>query len=135
LVESRGEAGGVARAVIGLGINWRVPTGAMSSGVDQPWTDLAAQAGLLPDRAVLAATVLNALVVALEEFERSGFAPFLPRWRALDVLNGREIAVKLDAEQVTGVATGIDDDGALLVRTPGGPRRFTAGDVSVRGLA
>lgn len=135
LVESRGEAGGVARAVIGLGINWRVPAGGLAGPTDQPWTDLAAQPGQLPDRAMLAGMILNALVVALEEFERTGFASFLSRWRALDVLNGREVVVRLDADQVNGVAGGIDDDGALLVRTPDGPRRFTAGEVSVRGVA
>lgn len=134
LVESRGEAGGVARAVIGLGINWRVPAGGLAAPVEQAWTDLASQPGVLPDRALLAALILNALVVALETFEREGFAAFLPRWQALDALNRREVVVKLDAEQVTGVATGIDDDGALLVRTADGPRRFTAGEVSVRGL-
>jgi BirA family biotin operon repressor/biotin-[acetyl-CoA-carboxylase] ligase len=34
---------------------------------------------------------------------------------------------------VAGVARGIADDGALVVDTPAGPRRFHAGEVSLRG--
>jgi BirA family biotin operon repressor/biotin-[acetyl-CoA-carboxylase] ligase len=43
---------------------------------------------------------------------------------------GREVRVDLPAgEQVTGVATGIDTDGRLEVRTPHGARILGAGDV------
>lgn len=135
LVESRGEAGGQTRAVIGIGVNWRVARDALDGLVDQDWTDLASLPAALPDRSVLAAALLNGLVVALDEFSNRGFAAFRARWQARDALHGREVEVRLENERVSGRAVGIDEDGALRVQAADREYRFTAGEVSVRGRA
>lgn len=135
LVESRGEAGGSTRAVIGVGINWRIPPGAFDGRVDQQWTDLAAVPVPLPSRDALVAAVINHLVGALDEFSARGFSAFHDRWAARDALAGRDIEVRLDAETVSGCALGIDGEGALRIAANGEIRRFTAGEVSVRGSA
>lgn len=132
LVESRGEAGGSTRAVVGVGINWRIPPGALDGLVEQRWTDLAAVPVPLPSRDALAAAVINALVSALDEFAQQGFRVFGERWAARDVLAGRRVEIRTDAEAVIGRALGIDGEGALRVDTAGAVRRFTAGEVSVR---
>jgi BirA family biotin operon repressor/biotin-[acetyl-CoA-carboxylase] ligase len=49
-----------------------------------------------------------------------------------DALRGRPVTVTAAAASATGVARGIDLDGALLVETPQGLLRFISGDVSVR---
>lgn len=117
-------------AVIGIGINVRMPVAAMRA-VEQPWIDLAAL-GLDIPRAALVAALLDALLPALDAFERDGLAPFVARWRALDALAGRRVRVLGGDEVIEGEALGIADDGALRVATRDGERRFHSADVSLR---
>lgn len=124
--------GGRPRAVVGLGVNLRMPTTA-AAGIDQPWTDLRALLGdALPARDRVAATVLAALAEGLDRFDAEGLAPFLPRFAALDALHGAEITATIGDRAHAGVADGIADDGALRLRTDDGERLLRAGEVSVR---
>ena len=131
LVEGGGEAGGAARAVIGLGLNVRMPA-VVGAGIDQPWIDLAAmQAGV--SRNAVVAAVLDALLPALARFDADGLAPFLPRYALHDALAGRRVRVHDPASIWEAQALGIADDGALRVRMDDGhERRVHAADVSVR---
>ena len=132
LVEGGGEAGGAARAVVGIGVNLRMPP-AFAKGIDQPWTQLAALAQPTPGRNPLAAALLEALLPALDTFDAQGLAPFLPRFAALDALAGRAVRVHEAARSWDAQALGIADDGALRVRDDAGDVRLVhAGDVSVR---
>ncbi len=131
LVEGGGEFAGPARAVIGLGINVRMPA-AFATGITQPWTDLATLLGNDIERNAVVAWLLAALLPALEAFERDGLAPFLPRYAALDSLAGRTVRVDDGGVMHEGQALGLADDGALRVRIDGSERVFHAGEVSVR---
>ncbi len=137
LVEGGGEHAGPVRAVIGLGINVRMPT-AVAAQIDQPWCDLAALAAAPPatsppDRNALAAAVLARLLPALEEFDALGLAAFSARYAALDALAGQGVSVHGATATVHGTALGLADDGALRVRMDNGEERhFHAGEVSVR---
>jgi BirA family transcriptional regulator, biotin operon repressor / biotin---[acetyl-CoA-carboxylase] ligase len=131
LVEGGGEHAGPVRAVVGLGLNVRMPEN-MARTLDQPWTDLAALTGLLPSRNALAAGLLAHLVPALDQFDAEGLEPFLARYAAFDALTGREVLVQLAGTAQAGTAVGIAEDGALRVRVDGQERVFHAGEVSVR---
>ncbi|MBX3439353.1 MAG: biotin--[acetyl-CoA-carboxylase] ligase [Planctomycetaceae bacterium] len=50
-------------------------------------------------------------------------------WRELDFLMGRSVVVGDEHETISGTCEGIDDDGALLLRTLAGPRRVFGGTV------
>ena len=117
--------------VVGVGVNGRLD--ADGADIDQAWTDMATLLGAAPDRNRLAASVLGALLEAMTLFESDGLAPFLPRFERLDCLAGREVQV-LAGEPWSGVARGIDVDGALRVEADGRCRRVIAGEVSVRAL-
>ena len=131
LVEGAGETAGAARAVIGIGLNVRMPA-AVAAGIDQPWIDLAAL-GDPPPRNAVVARLLERLLPALYAFDAGGLAAFLPRHAAHDVLAGRAIRVHEAATTWDATALGIAEDGALRVRTgDGSERRVHAGDVSVR---
>lgn len=135
LVEGGGEHGGPARAVIGLGLNVRMPEGA-AVAIDQPWCDLAALArpAAAPDRNRIAAAVLSRLLPALEEFDSAGLAPFHARYAQLDALAGLPLTVHAPTATLHGTALGLADDGALRVRLDDGAERaFHSGEVSVRG--
>lgn len=131
LVELRGEPPGRTRAVVGIGINLRMPTAA-AAVIDQPWTDLATLDGAAPDRNRLAATVVGAMVSMLARFEHEGFAPFVERWGKADALRDLPVRVVAADGPIEGIARGIDGDGALRVETARGVERMLAGEVSVR---
>jgi BirA family biotin operon repressor/biotin-[acetyl-CoA-carboxylase] ligase len=132
LVEGGGEAAGAARAVVGIGINVRMPE-ATAAGIDQPWIDLAALAGVPAARNTVASAVLARLLPALDAFDTDGLPGVLPRYAALDALAGRAVQVREATAAWTGVACGVDADGALRVLDEGGQRRRVhAGDVSLR---
>ena len=132
LVEGGGEAAGAARAVIGLGLNVRMPAAA-ADAIDQPWIDLAAMAPQPPSRNVVVAMLLAHMLPALQQFDADGFAPFMPRYRALDALSGRALHVHEGGDAWSATALGIDSNGALRVRDGEGRERLVhAGDVSVR---
>ncbi len=132
LVEGGGEAAGAARAVIGLGLNVRMPADAANT-IDQPWIDLASLSPTPPSRNDVVAMLLSHLLPALQQFDAEGFAPFLPRYAALDALAGRALRVHEGEGAWPATALGIAGDGALRVRDADGRERHVhAGDVSVR---
>jgi BirA family biotin operon repressor/biotin-[acetyl-CoA-carboxylase] ligase len=131
LIEFGGEDAGVVRAVIGIGINVRMPESAAAT-IDQPWTDLRKLGAPLPSRNALAAVLIAAQVSALEQFAEVGLAPFLPRWRALDALRDRTVDVIAGTRRERGVALGIGDSGALRVRHADGERDYHSAEISVR---
>ena len=132
LVEGAGETAGAARAVVGIGLNVRMPA-ASAAGIDQPWIDLVALDQDVPSRNRIVARLLEHLLPALEAFDADGLAPFLPRHAAHDVLAGRVVRVHDAHATWEATALGVADDGALRVRAgDGSERRVHAGDVSVR---
>ena len=58
-----------------------------------------------------------------------GFAPIRARWLARAAGLGGEITVRLPNEEFPGVFEGMDDSGALILRSPAGKRTIAAGDV------
>ncbi len=131
LVEGGGEVAGSSRAVIGLGVNVRMPD-AQAAGIDQPWVDIA-RLGPPPSRNALVAALLAHLLPALALFDRQGLAPFLSRHAALDALRGQQVVVHAASGPFSALALGIAEDGALRVREESGNERCVhAGDVSVR---
>ena len=134
LVEGGGEHAGPVRAVIGLGLNVRMPA-AIGAAIDQPWCDLArlsTTAGL-PSRNALAAAILARWLPALEEFDSTGLEPFLPRYAAFDALAMRPVTLHEGTTTRTGIAVGLAPDGALRVRTSDGhEHRAYSGEASVR---
>lgn len=132
LVEVQGEPPGRVHAVIGIGINVCMPKEA-ATDIDQPWTDLASLAtGETPERNHLAAAMIEELVAALREFAVQGFGAFTEDWRALDLVAGRPVHLQYQQQTIEGTAVGVDQDGALLLHTKAGTRRFVSGDLSLR---
>jgi len=135
LVEGGGEHAGPVRAVLGLGLNVRMPD-AYAAAIGQPWTDLATLAGAAPvSRNTVVATLLAHWLPALAEFDAHGLEGFLPRYAAVDALAGRTVGIEAAGATRTGIALGLAPDGALRVRFDDGEQRVHSGEVSVRAAS
>lgn len=136
LIDLRGDAAGPAYAVVGVGINVRLPVSTReqlaAEGVDA--LDLATLA-TPPSRNVLAAALIAALSAALAEYAARGFAAFAQEWQAADALAGRSVAVLQGGGILEGRARGVDAGGALLLEMSGNLRRIVSGEVSVRPVS
>jgi BirA family biotin operon repressor/biotin-[acetyl-CoA-carboxylase] ligase len=130
LVEAQGDARGPMTAIVGVGINVRIPDAARRA-IPQPVADLAGVP--LGSRSAAAARILAALDEALATFERAGFAAFRAEWQWRHAFQGARVRLLVPTERsIEGVATGVADDGALLLDTGDGVQRFYAGEVSLR---
>lgn len=135
LIEHRGEGGGPARVVLGLGLNLSM-TPMQAEHIDQPWTSLAEVLRVdnraVPGRNALCAMIVEALLRALNEFSTQGFAGYARRWMQHDLAQGRPVHLEHGGQVIRGIARGIDGDGALLLETEGRKQRFLSGDLSLR---
>lgn len=131
LVEIAGEAIGPSYAVIGVGINVRMPD-ASGETIGQPWTDIYRITGRMPSRNALAAFVLEEFTAVLRVFEQHGLPAFLDEWRELDAMAGRTVQLHLPDGVIAGQAQGIDDKGALMILVENELRHFASGEVSLR---
>ncbi|HSY94013.1 MAG TPA: biotin--[acetyl-CoA-carboxylase] ligase [Steroidobacteraceae bacterium] len=134
LVELRAEASGPAHVVIGVGVNAALPAAARRE-IEAGGACVAAVAdacAVPPSRNVLAGAILDELLSMLGQFEREGFAAFRDAWMALDSLHGRPARVLLADAAIVGTARGVDREGALLLETGHGIRRFVSGEASLR---
>ena len=133
LIELGGEFLGPCHAVIGIGLNLRLPP-ALAAAAGQPVTDLAALCGGTPPaRNALAGQLAGALTQVLEQFARHGFAPFAARYAALDALRDRDLTVSGNGATFVAVGAGVDARGALRVRRDGGGvEYFDSAEITVR---
>jgi BirA family biotin operon repressor/biotin-[acetyl-CoA-carboxylase] ligase len=134
LIELRAEAQGPAHVVIGIGINVFLPPGARqkieASGVAVAAVEDACE--VVPSRNRVAGAILDKLLSMLLQYERQGFAAFRDAWTGLDALNGRPAQIIVGDSVVTGVARGVDADGALLLDNGDRVQRFVSGEASLR---
>ncbi len=118
--------------VVGVGLNV-LPRAEQSAAGPPLAHGYACLQELDPAAAAPAALAIVAvpLVQALKRFEREGFAPFVPGFAARDLLLGQDVVVH-GGSVLEGVATGVDEQGALRVRTACGEHRVVSGEASVR---
>jgi len=130
LVEVQGDSHGPCHAILGVGINVHMPTSALTTGIDQPWTDVHSQ---LPacSRNTLAALLLEELITGLDLFAERGFARFKDTWEQMDGLHGQIIEVYAGENVVQGTASGINESGALLLDTGKEILTLYSGEVSL----
>jgi BirA family biotin operon repressor/biotin-[acetyl-CoA-carboxylase] ligase len=121
-------------AVVGIGLNVVAAATAEASEPPEATTGVAALSEL--DAGLTAPAVLHRvalpLIDALLAFDAHGFAPFVLRWNARDLLRGHALRTT-DAAVPDGTGDGVAADGALRVRRADGTlAEVRSGEVSVR---
>lgn len=136
LVELSGEYSGPCAAVIGVGVNIRLPDD-LHERAGQPITDLASvTGGDPPGRNRFASAVVAELTEGLRTFERHGFAAFADEYAANDLLRGESLRIIDPRGEYIAVGEGVDERGALRVRrTDGELVTVDSAEVSVRRSA
>ena len=132
LIEMQGDMLGPSAAVIGIGLNCRLPD-ALRERIDQPVVDITTAGGAASDRNRLLALLLIELERVLTSFAREGFAATRDEWQRCHVHQGKPVRIALpDGGSVNGTAEGVADNGALLLATRSGQLRLHSGEVSLR---
>jgi BirA family transcriptional regulator, biotin operon repressor / biotin---[acetyl-CoA-carboxylase] ligase len=116
LVESALAGSKVDHVIVGIGVN--VHTRDFPEELQPIATSVARESACAASRAELLADILMGLDRDVEQVAHRGLGFVHGRLTAHDVLHGR--TVESDDGSVTGVASGIDHDGRLLVRRPDG---------------
>lgn len=135
LTEMSAEIDAINHIVIGIGINVNIDLQDFPSDLATTATSLAVVCGHPVSRIELLSVILAELEAVYTEVKKFGFGPVLDAWRAQSLTLGRNVNVHGIDRNFSGEAVDIDDDGALLVKTPQGIERVMAGDVSIRSAA
>jgi BirA family biotin operon repressor/biotin-[acetyl-CoA-carboxylase] ligase len=117
----------VKHVVVGIGINVN------QTVFDPAVASIASSLQLLSGRPLDRAELLAAVLVELESLYthtlRNGAGAFLPAWRTFAQLP-RPCVVDRPGGAITGTATDVDEDGALLITNAEGVHRVLSGDVA-----
>lgn len=134
LIELQGEMLGPSAAIIGIGINVRLPEDARTQ-IDQPVADLA-ETVAETSRSALLGKLLRHLGDVLMQFEQEGFTQLRDEWQALHVFHQQAVRLALpDGSAKHGIVRGIAEDGGLLVEIEGAQHRFSSAEISLRSNA
>ncbi|OQW70103.1 MAG: biotin--[acetyl-CoA-carboxylase] ligase [Proteobacteria bacterium ST_bin12] len=134
LIELQGDLDGPSTAVIGVGINLNLPKEVIEV-ISQPTTDLNTISSNPINQNVLLGTLLKHLAEVLSRFEQFGFVGLRDEWVSYHAYHQQPLRMLLpNGTEVLGVVKNVADDGILLVETSLGLQRFSAGEISLRGV-
>ena len=132
LIELQGDALGPSTTVIGVGLNLRLPD-QIKNLIDQAATDLYTLKPETSSRNKVLGVTLRHLVEVLVQFEANGFEGLRKEWQALHAYHDKPVALRMPAgPEILGVVRGVTAEGALILDTISGERRFGSGEISLR---
>ena len=133
LTEARVDADQIRDLVFGLGLNVNSEPAAWPDELARRAISLSELAGKEVDLNRLTAALIGRVLLAYERFtDGEHVADFAAMWNRHDVLRGKPIALTEGDTRHEGTVVGVDDEGALIVRsTEGQTRRFRAGEVTI----
>ena len=130
LTESSCTAVGIEFVILGIGVNLNLPRARMPETIRDRATSLMEIAGKPLSRELFLRRLIQDLDRCYGILGDLGFAAIAPRWETYFGLRGRRVRVEMIDEALSGTATGIDSDGALLLEDEAGViHRVLAGDV------
>lgn len=133
LTEARVDADQIRDLIFGLGLNINGPVSGWPAELARRAVSLAEITGEPLDFNRLTAALLGRVLLAYENFADGTYLrTFADLWHRFDVLRGKHVALLEGGRRHQGTVTGLDDEGALILRNlHGRTRRFRAGEVSL----
>ena len=120
LTELRGEQDRVHYVVLGIGINVNTGEEMWPPELRTKVTSLSAEAGRTFRRAVLIAAILEEMEQVYDRYLNRGFSAIRGEWERLSGMPGRFVTAWTQNGDVSGIARGLNEDGALLLETEKG---------------
>lgn len=132
LTEMSGSMEEISYIIMGIGVNVKTKQEELPEEIKHIATSLLME-GIDIERTEAFKIILENLEYQYYEILDKGFDETLDEWRKLSVTLGQDIEVRAPDNTYEGIATDIDEDGNLLVKTLNGDiKRIVAGDVSIR---
>lgn len=135
LTEAKLDADSIRSIVFGLGLNVNSNPNDFPDEIRPLATSLHAIRGEALPLNEVAAAMIRAIEEAYAICVQGLDTPqkLSEAWQPLDALAGRKVTALLKNSEITGIASGIDESGALLLQTPdGGKEVIRAGDVTLK---
>lgn len=134
LTEMKASAGAVDFIILGIGLNVNMDRKDFDNPLHDTATSLRIETGIAQDRLDVISRLFDFIEKWYRVFVRAGFAGLRDAWMAHADILGKPIRVVQRDESQDGVVTGIDADGAILMRQENGSvQRVIAGDVLLLG--
>ncbi len=133
LTEARVDADQIRDLVFGLGLNVNSPSDAWPGELARRAISLSEHVQRPLDLNRFAAALIGRVLLAYTAFvEGEHLKTFADLWHRFDLLRGQPVALLEGGRRHHGIVTGLDDEGALLLRDEAGrPQRFRAGEVTL----
>ncbi|TRX73019.1 bifunctional biotin--[acetyl-CoA-carboxylase] ligase/biotin operon repressor BirA [Pseudomonas mangiferae] len=130
LLELVGDPADVCNVIIGIGVNVNMTV--PPEQIDQPWTSLRDIQGKSVERNALAIRLSQSLQRFLVRLRQEGFSGLRALWEHHHAWQGRAVSLTSGAQQIDGVVLGIDEQGALRLKTEQGTIHYSSGELSLR---
>lgn len=131
LCELQTKKDNVDYVVVGVGINVNLTADQMPVELKERATSILIENGESLKREQLLAAILNRLEPIYDNWRAFGFKPLVQNINALDALRGVSIRMDLSGAPIEGIASGIQDDGSLLLQTAKGPIPIYSGEAHI----
>jgi len=134
LTEMKADAGRVDFIILGMGLNINMSPEDFDPTLRDAATSLKIETGKVYDRLEMISTLFDLIEKWYKIFLRTGFPGMRETWLGYADILGKRIKWVFKDEFQTGIVTGIDDDGTILMqREDGVGERVIAGDVHLLG--
>jgi len=134
LGEAAVEGASVQHVILGIGLNVDQTEADFEGRLQTAATSLRIESGRAIDRIAMIRSLCESLDSWYERFLSDGIVPVLERVRERCLTLGCQIVGRSGDEELRGLAVGIDDTGALVIRDAHAQlRRLVAGDVTLTG--
>jgi BirA family biotin operon repressor/biotin-[acetyl-CoA-carboxylase] ligase len=116
--------------IVGIGIN--VNQTEFPEELQGTATSLSLQTRRTIDRLHLLSVLLEELKNGYEQFQSGEYSAIIQDWKKHCAMLGQQISVQQNDSTLTGIASDIAEDGALLIQSRNGLIKVYAGDVTIQ---
>jgi BirA family biotin operon repressor/biotin-[acetyl-CoA-carboxylase] ligase len=132
LTEMDAEVERVKELLLGIGMDVNLESADFPVALRKIATSLQIETGQKVNRAELAVAILRELDRDYDLVKKGQFQALAEQWEERCSTLGRQVSIRVGDRVIRGRAESLDDDGALLVRSPHGHlQRIIGGDVTV----